>query len=150
MCLDLKKINRTNTNWGMAWLRKLAEKDLRVTVDGESRQNPVLFREASITETCINIRTQKYSLGILPNSDSAWCPAPSLDMWFTFFCVCVLRVSDSLHPMDCSPPGFSVHGIFQARILDWVAVPSSRGSSPPRNQTRISWVSCVGRQILYH
>ena len=89
MCLDLKK-KCTNTNWGMAWLRKLAEKDLRVTVDGESRQNPVLFREASITEKCINIRTQKYSLGILPNSDSAWCPAPNRDRRFTSFCVYVL------------------------------------------------------------
>ena len=34
-------------------------------------------------------------------------------------------------PMDCSPPGSSVHGILQARILEWVAMPSSRGSSQP-------------------
>ena len=38
-------------------------------------------------------------------------------------------------PMDYSPPGSSVHGILQARILMWVAVPSCRGSSPPRDQT---------------
>ena len=38
-------------------------------------------------------------------------------------------------PKDCSPPGFSVHGISQARILEWVAVPSSMGSSRPRDQT---------------
>ena len=38
-------------------------------------------------------------------------------------------------PMDCSPPGSSVHGILQARILEWVAMPSSRGSSKPRDQT---------------
>ena len=37
-------------------------------------------------------------------------------------------------PMDCSPSGVSVHGIFQARILEWVAIPSSRGSSQPRDQ----------------
>ena len=49
-------------------------------------------------------------------------------------------------PMACSLPGSSVHGIFQARILEWVAVPSSSGSS----QTHISCVSCTGRQILYH
>ena len=36
-------------------------------------------------------------------------------------------------PMDCSPPGSSVHGILQARILEWLAMPSSRGSSPPRD-----------------
>ena len=42
------------------------------------------------------------------------------------------------NPMDCSPPGSSVHGILQARILEWVAMPSSRGSSQPRERTRIS------------
>ena len=39
--------------------------------------------------------------------------------------------------MDCSPPGSSVHGILQARTLDWVAMPSSRGSSRPRDRTRV-------------
>ena len=45
-------------------------------------------------------------------------------------------------PMDCSPPGSSVYGIFQARILEWVAFSSSKGSFLPRDQT---WVSCIGR-----
>ena len=40
------------------------------------------------------------------------------------------------NPMDCSPPGSSVHGILQARILEWVTVLFSRRSSPPRDQTR--------------
>ena len=43
--------------------------------------------------------------------------------------------------MDCSPPGFSVHGMFQARILEWVALPFCRGSSWPRDRTRVSWIS---------
>ena len=47
--------------------------------------------------------------------------------------------------MGCSPPGSSVHGIFQARILKWVAISSSRGSSWSRDQTCVSW---IGRQIL--
>ena len=51
------------------------------------------------------------------------------------------------NPMDCSPPDSSVHGISQARILDWVAISFSRGSSQPRNQTHIS---CIGKWILYH
>ena len=42
--------------------------------------------------------------------------------------------------MDRNPPGSSVHGILQARILEWVAIPFSRGSFQPRNQT---WVSCI-------
>ena len=46
-------------------------------------------------------------------------------------------------PMDCSPPGSSVHGILQARILEWVAMPSSRGSSQPRNQNFVSCDSCI-------
>ena len=44
-------------------------------------------------------------------------------------------------PMDCSPPGFSVHGILQARMLEWVAMPSSRGSSQPRDRTQVSYIS---------
>ena len=46
-------------------------------------------------------------------------------------------------PKDCSPPGSSVHGILQARILEWVAMPSSRGSSQTRDQTHISCGSCI-------
>ena len=42
------------------------------------------------------------------------------------------------NPMDCSPPGSSVHGNLQARILEWVAIPFSRGSSQPRDQTQVS------------
>ena len=56
-------------------------------------------------------------------------------------------MSDSLWPMNCSPPGSSVHGIFQVRILEWVAISFSRGSSWFRDWT---WISCIGRQILYH
>ena len=41
-------------------------------------------------------------------------------------------------PMYCSPPGFFVHGIFQARILEWVAIPFARESSWPRDQTQVS------------
>ena len=53
-------------------------------------------------------------------------------------------------PMDCSPPGSSVQGDSSARILEWVAKTSSRGSSPLRDQTCISYVSCIGRWVLYH
>ena len=55
-----------------------------------------------------------------------------------------LTLSD---PMDCSPSGSSVHGILWARTLEWVAVPSSRGSSRPRDQTHVSYVSCIGRRV---
>ena len=47
--------------------------------------------------------------------------------------------------IDCSPAGSSVHGILQARILEWTAMPSSRGSSSSRGWTHSSYVSCIGR-----
>ena len=50
-------------------------------------------------------------------------------------------VSDSCDPVDCNLPGSSVHGIFQARILEWVAISFSRGSSWPRNQTQVSCIA---------
>ena len=51
------------------------------------------------------------------------------------------------YPMDCSLPGSSVHGTLSARTLEWVAISYSRGSSHPRDGTR---VSCVGWQVPYH
>ena len=52
--------------------------------------------------------------------------------------------------MDCSSPGFSVHGIPQARILESAVISSFRGSSWPRDQTLIPCISYIGRWILYH
>ena len=52
--------------------------------------------------------------------------------------------------VDYSLPGSSVYGIFQARILEWVAICFSRGPSWSRNRTRISCIFYIGRQILYH
>ena len=68
-------------------------------------------------------------------------------------CVCAKSLQYCLtlwDPMDYSPPGSSVHGVLQARILEWVATPSSRASSRPRDRIRISYVSCTGRWVLYH
>ena len=62
--------------------------------------------------------------------------ARSLQLWPTL-----------CNPIDCSPPGFFVHGISQAKILEWVAISTCRESLPPRDQTHIS---CIGRQILHH
>ena len=52
-------------------------------------------------------------------------------------------MSDSLRPHGlCSLPSSSTHGMLQAKILEWVAVPFSRGSSQPRDWTQVSWISC--------
>ena len=66
--------------------------------------------------------------------------------WLLWF-----HVSQSLNlcnPMDGSPPGSSVHGIPQARILVWVAISFSRGSSWPRDRIHVSWVFCIGRRFF--
>ena len=51
------------------------------------------------------------------------------------------------NPMNCSPPGSSVYGVSQARMLEWVVTSYSRGASQPTDPTR---VSCIGRQVLYY
>ena len=50
--------------------------------------------------------------------------------------------------MDCNLPGSSVHGILQARILEWVAMPSARGSSRPRDRTHVSCNSCIAGEFF--
>ena len=53
-------------------------------------------------------------------------------------------------PIDCSQPGSSVHGILQARKLEWVAISYSMGVSRPRGWICVYYISCIGKQILYH
>ena len=65
-------------------------------------------------------------------------------------CVCTQSCLILWDTVDHGLPGSPVPGIPQARILEWVAMPSSRGSSQSRNGTRISYVSCIGSQVLYH
>ena len=71
----------------------------------------------------------------------------------TIVCVCLSYIPGRLtqlcltlpNPMDCNSPGSSVHGISQARLLEWVSIPFSRGSSGPRDQT---WVSRIGGRFF--
>ena len=83
---------------------------------------------------------------------SLW-PFKSFLKWCSSFRVCVLAKSLQLcqtlyDPVDCSPPGSCVHGILQARILEWVTIPSSRGSFWPRDRIHISCVSCTEADSL--
>ena len=75
--------------------------------------------------------------------------------WYSFVCVyvcvCVLsHVQFFCNPMDCSPSGSSLHGISQARILEWVAISSPRGTSQPRDWTHVSCISCTASEFFYH
>ena len=71
-------------------------------------------------------------------------------MLWAVLCLVAQSCPTLCSPVDCSPPGSSVRRIFQARILEKVAISYSRGSSQPRDQTQVSCVSCIGRWILYH
>ena len=84
-----------------------------------------------------------------------WCPRNVISESrcpFPFLYINSTKVSEVTQscptlcdPMDCSPPGFSVHVILQARILEWVAISFSRGSSQPRDRT---WVSCTAGRFF--
>ena len=63
-----------------------------------------------------------------------------------FYCLVAKWYLIVCNPRDCSPPGSSVHGISQARILEWVAISFFRGSSWPRDRTRVPW---IGSRVLY-
>ena len=65
----------------------------------------------------------------------------------TLWCLVAQSCLTLCDPMDCSPPGPSVHGIAQARIRKWVTIPFSKGSSWSRDQT---CTSCIGWWVLYH
>ena len=75
-------------------------------------------------------------------------------LWETvwqFLYICVLScVQLFAAPWTVGCQASLAHGIFQARMLEWVAISYSRGYSWPRDQTRVSWVSCIGKWILYH
>ena len=91
-----------------------------------------------------------------PPSPPCSPPPPTLSLLIFFLSlphpVCSIPQScpTLCDPMDCSLLASSVHGISQARILEWVAVSYSRHSSQPRDRTYISYVSCLLKWILCH
>ena len=85
-----------------------------------------------------------------PNSQGSWEPQtwlkcvlnhPKVDDVVINACIVVQSCPALCDPTDCSPPGFSLHGILQARILEWIASLSSRGSSQPRDWTWVSYIA---------
>ena len=83
-----------------------------------------------------NLRSKYYKI------TKVFCIPPPI----LYYCL-ISVMSDSCNPTDCSPPGSSVHGISQARILESVIISFSRGSSCPRGLTHISFID---RWVLYH
>ena len=125
-------------------------------------------------ESALHIRWPKYvaSASVLSMNIQHWFPL-GLKNWFPSLSYILLKhmlskvsllntcVSDErllscfswvrlCNPMDCSPPGSSVHGIPQAKMLEWLGMSSSKGSSKVRDQTSSSYISCIGRCVLYY
>ena len=101
-------------------------------------------------------RTQCHQQNPLnPKPQSALCFLVPVDTWlsleaslFPSECSVAQSCMTLCNPMDCSLPGSSILRILQARIPECVAMPSSRGSSQPRDQTQVSCVSCIGRRFF--
>ena len=116
----------------------------------------------SLLSTCVSSSAILGALGNLSSQSSThttlWKAKPSLPSSCVQHCfILSLPPAKSLQwcptlcgPVDSNPPGSSVHGILWARKLEWVATPSSRGSSQPRDWIHASYVSCSGRWVLYH
>ena len=104
----------------------------------------IIYRSYSIPKSVKVINHSEWGLlmGMFPLTTTAESGLLFIYLWSLshvwLFC----------NPMDCSPTGSSIHGISQARILEWVAIPFSRGSSQPRDWTHVSCVSCISRQII--
>ena len=75
-----------------------------------------------------------------------WWGMPT-GMFYPVLCLVTQSCQTLCDPMDCSPPGSSVFGVLQARILEWVVIPFSKGSPQPRDGTQ---VSCMASRYFYH
>ena len=103
----------------------------------------------SLTKISISVRWAKQVNNFL---EDKWVKITTF-VFLYYFCIFHARSLQSCQtlcePMDCILPGTSVHEILQARILEWFAMPSSRGSSQLRDRTHTSYVSCIGRQVFF-
>ena len=102
---------------------------------GKSTQNPSLLNEYS-AQSCSHPHNQ------LAKDSGQVLTEPACSTWESVYLRVLVAQSCSTlcDPMDCSLPDSSVHGILQAGILDWVAIPSPGESSQPRDQTQVSCI----------
>ena len=103
---------------------------------------------SSHTSPCRQVTTSSVVKVFLEKITSTWRTPFELN-YFLIFSSLVMPNSFAAS-RDCSSLGSSVNGISPARILEWVAISFSRGSSQPKNQTLFSCIPCTGRGILYH
>ena len=110
---------------------------------------PRVSRRALLVKLgCVQALLCLEGLLTLPTVGPGWITGKGFML--IFLCSVIQSCPTLYDLMDCSSPGSSVHGILQARILEWGAISNSRGSSRLRDRTRFSCVSCIGRWIIYH
>ena len=114
--------------------------------------NSILDNFSLLSDTLCTV-CQTYILQILPLPVVSVLNTKVLlstcELWY-MTPVCILSCPTLHDPMDYIPPGCTVHGTLQARILECVDISYSRGSSQPRDWTLVSCISCIGRWIPYH
>ena len=91
------------------------------------------------TSGSISKGTQLATVAVTSGQESrCWSEILELDLWLPCCCLVAKLCPTLCDPMDYSPPGSSIHGISQGRMLEWVAISFSRGSSQPRDRTHVS------------
>ena len=103
---------------------------------------------SSDTSYGFRIEHSGYTFEWPPVAEAWWVLAAIQQCHAAQVCFVAQSWSDSCNPMDCSPPGSSVHGISQARVLEWVAVSYSRWSSWPRHRTCVSCFSALANRFF--
>ena len=143
----------TLSPWGLLWKYW----DSFLTIFLQTKSLGILARSWHMRTLPPHGRWNKKGLGIFqlrkPKPPLSFIDLQDQSLWtplFFSYCVSIIiLVAQSCltlcHPMDCSLPGSSVHRILQARILEWVAISFSRGSSWPKDQT---WISCIEGKFL--
>ena len=104
------------------------------------------------THTHIHTRVVTYpAYFLLPVKMNESAPSPVCYGQHNHVCMLITQLCLTLgDSVDCSLQGSSVHGILQARILEWGTIPFSRESSQPKDWTHISYIFCTGKWVLYH
>ena len=126
-----------------------------IVIEPLSSTNDILYSGRSFEEKFLRLQLSENKIFFLTEVPANYHPEFICNCVCVCECVCVCtRMCAQSCPtlvthMDCSPPGPSVHGILQARILEWVVISFSRRSSWSRDQTHITCTSRIDRRIFY-
>ena len=108
-------------------------KDKALMLKRKKKKNSVVNSQSRINKSLLAIKLSKFT-HTHPHTHTH-------THIYLYMCLCAKSCLSFCDPTNCSLPGSSVHGIFQARILEWVAFSFSRGSSPPRDQIHIFYLA---------